>query len=596
MIHNKFKSLKNIETIKNFKFIISLIWKVNPLFCIAKLISVLVSTITPFIWIIFPKFIIDAIVSQSGYNNVLKYILLMCGCLFVITILNIYIDTYMGKYESLIQFRLGEIYYDKVMDLNYDDLENPQILDLFEKSKSGFDVYGFFNQLVSLVSSSISLIGYIAILFTFNWLMLFIVFAVVVINLFCNKKKNKYNYKMNEAIAPHNRKFSYMANIMFDFGYIKEIKVNNLKGFILDKYNQEIKCFKDIINVIFNKLLIFTATSSLASLLQTFALYSTVAYAAVKGSISIGDFSMYLSSISAASGVILGIVSGLLSINQSLKYTSNMRSFFELERKVDNKKTAELEKEITELEFENVSFKYPNTERMILKHISFKVKSGEKISIVGKNGSGKTTLIKLILRLYEPTEGRILLNGKDIREYDYREYLKTFAPILQDYKIFAFTLKDNIVFDHPYDEDKLNSIIEDSGLAEKLKSLPNGAMTSMYKQFDENGIEFSGGENQKVAIARAIYKNSPIILLDEPTANLDPLAEYDIYLLIYNMLKGKTSFFVSHRLASCRFCSRIFMIDDGKLVADGSHDELMKCCPIYNEMFNKQAQFYVSQS
>lgn len=304
---------------------------------------------------------------------------------------------------------------------------------------------------------------------------------------------------------------------------------------------------------------------------------------------------MYISSISAASGVIIGIIGNFMSITQNLKYATYMRTFFELERKAEKSGLTEFDHKKARIEFENVSFKYHGTDRYVLQNISFTVDHGEKISIVGKNGSGKTTLIKLILRLYEPTEGRILLNGRNIAEYDYKEYLEMFAPILQDYKVFAFTLKENIVFDREYDEERLIRILEESGLGDKLKKLPNGVMTPIYKQFEENGVEFSGGENQKVAIARAIYKDSPVILLDEPTANLDPIAEFDIYSLIYNMLKNKTSFFISHRLASCRFCNRIFMIDDGRLIGDGSHDELMKKCSLYNEMFTKQAEFYVKK-
>ena len=583
------------ELVKNLKFIISLIWKIKPAFCLAKLLVIVVSTVTPFIWIIFPKYIIDEIVSASGFEKVFRYILIMCGALFLIGIINLYLDTYVGKYEGLIQFSLLSLYNEKLMSLNYEDLENPQILDLFEKSRNGFHLYDFFDQSVSIISSFFTLTGYLAILFTFNWLMLFIVIAAVTINIFVNNKKNKNQYKMSEKAAPINRKLTYFANLVNDITYAKEIKVNNIGSFIINKYNKQVKEFKKLLTNIYRRLLAYNGVTSITSLLQTFFLYSIVGYAAFNKSISIGDFSMYISSISAASGVIIGIIGSLMSITQNLKYATGMRTFFELERKVEKGGVTEFDHKKAKIEFENVSFKYPGTDRYVLQNISFTVDHGEKISIVGKNGSGKTTLIKLILRLYEPTEGRILLNGRNISEYDYKEYLEMFAPILQDYKVFAFTLKENIVFDREYDEERLIRILEESGLGDKLKTLPDGVMTPIYKQFEENGVEFSGGENQKVAIARAIYKDSPVILLDEPTANLDPIAEFDIYSLIYNMLKNKTSFFISHRLASCRFCNRIFMIDDGRLIGDGNHDELMQSCSLYNEMFTKQAEFYVKQ-
>ena len=229
-----------------------------------------------------------------------------------------------------------------------------------------------------------------------------------------------------------------------------------------------------------------------------------------------------------------------------------------------------------------------------LDQVTMTVKTGSIYGLVGTNGSGKTTLIKLLLRLYEPTEGEILFNGVNINEYDYTDYLELFAPVLQDYKIFAFSCKENVVLNRAYHEEKMYNALYDSGLKEKISRLPDGVMTSVYKLFDENGVEFSGGENQRLAIARAVYKDAPVILLDEPTANLDPLAEYDIYMTIYQLLHHKTSFFVSHRLASCRFCDRIFVINEGKLVSSGTHDELIQHCGLYREMFEKQAQFYVN--
>lgn len=588
------KDKKTSDIIKNFKFSVSLIWKIQPSFCLVKLLNVAVHTVTPFIWIVFPKYIIDSIVYNHGTSTVINYIIAMSLSLLITSSLTVICDVYLSKYEALIQFSLCKIYGKKVMELNYEDLENPDILNLFEKSRNGFNIYGFFDQIVSIISSVVSLLGYIVILLTFNWLMLIIVLFVVFINLFCNKKTNKYQYKMQEEAAPINRKFSYLNNLMIGFDYAKEIKVNQLSGFVIDKYENEVSSFKRILNIVYKRLFVFLNITSLTSVLQTLSLYLIVSISAINKEISIGDFSMYITAISSASGTLVKIVNSFTAMGKNLKYATDMRHFFELNRKICCGGDKCIVGNRVELEFENVSFKYPNSDTYTLKNISFKVKDNEKVSIVGKNGSGKTTLIKLLLRLYEPTEGRILLNGKDIRTYDYNEYLAIFAPILQDYKIFAFTFQENIVFDKKVDTKKVYEAIEQSDLKDKIDSLPYGLNTSIYKMFDEDGIELSGGENQKLAIARAIYKDSPIILLDEPTANLDPIAEYDIYMLIYKMLNDKMSFFISHRFASCRFCDRIFVIDNGKLIGDGSHNQLYERCFLYKEMFDKQAQFYVN--
>lgn len=582
------------DPLRNFIFIISLIKESSPRYLFAKIISAIAQVISSFILILFPKYIIDSILEQHDYQYTLKVILFMCTVQLLVMAIRTYTDTYINKYSGLIQFDLVKIYGKKVMELNYEDLENPNIMNMFEKSKSGFDLYDFFDKLMSVATNMISLLGYIIILLTYNWIVLMVVLAVVAINLFCNKKKNQYYYKMSEAAAPLNRKFSYLATLMLGFDYAKEIKVNNLSEFIIEKYDSNIGSFRKLLSKLYRILLGYNIVTSATSLLQTFALYAIVAFSAVRGTISIGDFSMYTTAISATSASLIGIVVALVEIGQNMKYATDMRLFFELDRKVQHIDSPhEINHKKVDIVFENVSFRYPGTDRWILKKINFSVCHGEKISLVGKNGAGKTTIIKLLLRLYDPTEGRILMNGVDIREYNYAEYLDAFAPVLQDYKIFAFTCQENIVLNRAFDRKKMDHAIIESGLGDKIHNLPDGAGTSVYKLFDEHGIEFSGGENQKLAIARAIYKNSPIVLLDEPTANLDPIAEYDIYEKMFNLLKEKTCFFVSHRLASSRVCNRIFVIDNGQLVADGAHKQLVNECELYREMYEKQAQFYV---
>lgn len=590
------KKTTSSKYVENFRFVISLIWQTSPKFICAKFAIVLVNTISPFIMIIFPKLIIDSIIGGGDWISTFHLIAIMGIVLLVTTLLSTFLSATAQKYGDTIQYDLVRIYGKKVMSLNYEDLENPAVLDMFEKSKSGFNMYDFFDKIVAVITNVLSFIGYAAILFTYSRLMLIVVVAVVVINLICNAKKNKYYYKAGEDAAPMNRKFAYLAGLMYGFDYAKEIKVGGLSDYITDKYDDNIVGFKKIFRTLYRHVFLLSGVSSLTSVIQTFTLYSVVAYSAIQKTISIGDFTMYISSISAASGCLLTIVSAMIDISKNTKYATDMRLFFEMERKTEmGGILPDRSANNVDIEFRNVSFKYPRTERYVLRHISFTVHSGEKISIVGKNGSGKTTLIKLLLRLYEPTEGEILVGGKNITDYDYKAYLSLFAPVLQDYKIFAFSCKENIELNLEDNEERLMRAIHDSDLDEKISSLPNGVLTPVYKQFDENGVEFSGGENQKLAIARAIYKDAPIILLDEPTANLDPLAEYDIYTMIYHMLGNKTSFLVSHRLASGRFCDRIFVVDGGEIIADGPHDSIVKSCELYREMFEKQAQFYIDK-
>ena len=220
-------------------------------------------------------------------------------------------------------------------------------------------------------------------------------------------------------------------------------------------------------------------------------------------------------------------------------------------------------------------------------------KVGEKLAVVGMNGSGKTTFIKLMCRLYDPTEGEILLNGVNIKKYDYDEYLAVFSVVFQDFKLFSFSLGENVASGADYDVDKVMGSLHQSGFGERLATMPEGIKTSLYKDFDENGIEVSGGEAQKIALARALYKDSPFIILDEPTAALDPIAEYEIYSKFNEIVGDKTAIYISHRLSSCRFCDKIAVFDNGQIVQRGSHDELVADeSGKYYELWHAQAQYY----
>ena len=227
-----------------------------------------------------------------------------------------------------------------------------------------------------------------------------------------------------------------------------------------------------------------------------------------------------------------------------------------------------------------------------LKDVNLQINSGERLAVVGTNGAGKTTLIKLLLRLYIPTEGKILLNGRDINCFKYEEYAKVFSVVFQDFKLFAFSIDENICFKKAYNGQKLKSALEESGLADKIDRLPLGKETPLFKVYDDAGIELSGGEGQKLGIARALYKDSPVIILDEPTSALDPVAEYEIYQRFGGLVKGKTSIYISHRLASVRFADNIIVLDKGVIVEKGAHDVLIENNGLYSTMYHMQADYY----
>lgn len=244
------------------------------------------------------------------------------------------------------------------------------------------------------------------------------------------------------------------------------------------------------------------------------------------------------------------------------------------------------------IRFENVSFRYPGSEKYALKNFTMELKVGEKLAIVGMNGSGKTTMIKLLCRLYDPEEGQILLNGVDIRKFRQEEYLRLFSVVFQDFRLFSLPLGENVAADCSYEEEKVRRCLEDAGFGERLCRMQNGTKTYLYKDY-EDGVEVSGGEAQKIAIARALCKDAPFVLLDEPTAALDPLSEYEIYTGFDRIVGSKTAIYISHRLASCRFCQRIAVFQEGRLVQTGSHEELLaEQGGQYRKLWEAQAQYY----
>ncbi|MCL1788589.1 MAG: ABC transporter ATP-binding protein/permease, partial [Defluviitaleaceae bacterium] len=335
-------------------------------------------------------------------------------------------------------------------------------------------------------------------------------------------------------------------------------------------------------------------TSNFGSGVLTVASYLFIVVRAVTGAVSVG-------SIILLTGAIYNMVNGFRTLSETLHgmldQTDRIQStidFMEMPT-VMEKGSLPVEKRLDneyDIEFRNVSFKYPGSEKYALRNFSMKLYVGQKLAIVGMNGSGKTTMIKLLCRLYDPTEGQIILNGIDIRKYDYQEYLRIFSVVFQDFKLLSVKLGENLACGQVWDTEKATHILDEVGFGDRLATLENGLDTYLYNDY-ETGVEVSGGEAQKIALARALYKESPFILLDEPTAALDPIAEHEIYANFNKITGDKTAIFISHRLSSCRFCDDIAVFDEGELVQRGSHDTLVADeAGKYYELWTAQAQYY----
>jgi ABC-type multidrug transport system fused ATPase/permease subunit len=395
-------------------------------------------------------------------------------------------------------------------------------------------------------------------------------------------------------LAEIERRGLYLSDLFSSISFAKEIRLNILNDWLLKKLLEH----HDKSNALYKKVSGYrnrtAMTGAAGSLVQNSIAYAYLIHQVLNGLISIGSFYMYLSAVSAFTGAMRDVLSRLVAIRQFQPYHDAAEEYLNM------KNTLRLGKKPVpggeyHIEFRNVGFVYSGQNVNALSNINLSIKPGEKIALVGENGSGKTTLIKLLCRLYDPAEGQILLNGEDIRQFDYDGYLSLYSVVFQDFSLFAFSVKENVALSRS--EELPDAVVFDklvqSGLKGRLETLNAGIRTSVYKQFDEKGFEPSGGEGQKIALARALCKNSPIVILDEPASALDPKSEYEMYLTFNELVAGKSAIYISHRLSSCRFCDRIVVLQKGRVVETGTHDELLQAKGAYAELYNMQAKYYV---
>lgn len=343
----------------------------------------------------------------------------------------------------------------------------------------------------------------------------------------------------------------------------------------------------------------YQALSGAVSQIFVGVAYIFVCLKALGGAFGVGSIVQYVSAIIALSGGLSMLIAALGDLRNNTSFLRTVFEFLDMPNKMDQGDMAvgQNSDKGYDIEFCNVSFKYPGQENYALRNVSMTFHAGQKMAVVGMNGSGKTTFIKLLCRLYDPTEGKILLNGIDIRKYNYYEYRQLFSVVFQDFKLLSFGLGQNVASNMNIDADKANQCLRDAGFGIRLDKLPYGLSTALYKNFDENGVDISGGEAQKIALARALYKDAPLIILDEPTAALDPVAEFEVYNRMNDMIGNKTAVFISHRLSSCRFCQDIAVFHAGKLVQRGSHDVLVNDkSGMYYKLWNAQAQYYEAEN
>ncbi len=605
MSEAKQKKDKKPITRETLKFMIKLVWKEKPYLFFLYILDIVLVASMNLLGVIMPKFIMDEVAALLGGGAVEEHLPLAAlyagisvGLLLVLNILdNIngqLMDIANEWFQEYIDVKMGE----HAMKMDFEHTENPEALDALNKAEEGMSwysggVHGVLFALVQLLREAATLVGVVALIAATCPLLLPIqIISLIFITIF-NAKNNKIEMNSFLRLAKTNRLFGYVLYQLADFRLGKDIRLYDSAEMMCKKaevYSDESVAEWTDRN---KKQCKNSWCMDFINSLRDGASYFYIGYMALTKAISIGDFSMCVSAAGTFYWSLYRIVNGIQEINKKCAYAHRYIEFIEYPAAMPKGDKSVKQGEHI-IEFVHVSFKYPRSESFVLRDINITIKSGEHLSIVGLNGAGKTTFIKLLCRLYDVTEGAILIDGVNIKEYSDEEYRRLFAVVFQDFQLLAFSLKENVALNGEADEERINEVLKQSGLYEDAQKLENGLDTCLFKSFDEKGTELSGGQKQKTAISRALYRDAPIVILDEPTAALDPVAEYEIYRQFNTLVGGKTAIYISHRLSSCKFCDRIAVFAEDTIKEYGTHDELAdKPDGIYAEMFAAQAQYYL---
>lgn len=542
--------------------------------------------------IIVPALIVDCIVSKGAVSKVLLWAAVYAGITVLTDILrkslSLFSTAYWYRAANLATFHVCE----KGMQISCAELDSSQTLDEYNRAiRSPWEFLCIDDLVIKrLIGAILTILEMICILSQVHILVMIAVLLLsIVYAVLYWKKVNILHDKENE-IKNVERRLEYPLQLLQDHTYGKEVRIYNMYPLAIEHYHQ---LNQKEIQLTHASNRYAAGTDTLLQLIDTVKLilvYGAAVYKYLFHSLSLGSFAMYYGTLKALSDSLNALFQICSDIRECSLYYEDYEKF--INRNVDETKT---DKEVRNgaIEFLHVDFTYPGNETEILHDICFSIKKGEHIAIVGDNGAGKSTLVKLLTHLYEPTSGQIKIDGVDIKDIPKKDYFSLFAPVFQDFELYYISIGDNIAFlNAETDSDGIWNALQNSGSDELIRSLPSGLDTKVSKMLDAQGVEFSGGESQRLAIARAHYKNAPVLILDEPTAALDPIAEEEIYRYIHNMTKEKTTIYISHRISTTRHADRIMVVGEGHILEFGTFDELMENRGPYYEMFQMQAAPY----
>ena len=602
---------------------LKLFYKRYPQMILSRLISVVWNSLTPYVSIYLSALVIDELAGSRNVERLQLLVLITLASAAVIALGTALLKKWTEAQSAGMWFKVENILSEKMLDMDYvslDETHTAELLSTIRQNMNGGG-WGLYRVVVAyeeLCSSILTILGGISLTVSLfvsrvpdgagalsalnNPLVVLAVITVMLAVTFIapvlNNKSGSYYAKHADSHNLGNRLFSFFGWLGYYSELAPDVRIYR-QDRICNRHNHN-KDDTFCSNGLFARLAwgpmgLFAAAGSAVSVIFTGVVYAFVCLKALAGAFGLGSVTQYVASITKVSGGMSSFVSTLGDMRNNAPFLELTFEFLDIPNNMyQGSLTVEKRNDRKyEVEFRNVSFKYPGSENYALRNVNMKFEIGKRLAVVGMNGSGKTTFIKLLCRLYDPTEGEILLNGIDIRKYNYAEYMNIFSVVFQDFKLFSLTLGENVASGSRIDREKVIDCLNKAGFGGRLAEMPNGIDTYLYTDYEKDGVNVSGGEAQKIAIARALYKDSPFIILDEPTAALDPIAEAEIYGKFDEIAGDKTAIYISHRLSSCKFCDEIAVFHEGAVIQQGTHASLVADeSGKYYELWHAQAQYY----
>lgn len=505
------------------------------------------------------------------------------------------------KYPKVEEY-IHNLLHKKASEVELACFENSEFYDTYVKAtnEASNRAYSVVMNIMDFIWAAVNVAAGATLIATIDPLFLGIAFAPLICTLIVGKKQNKQRYERDSKNSELARQRDYVQRTFYLKDFSKEQRLTNISQVLFKRMRSSISEMKMVVNkhgyklMFFRYLFDFVFDVIVEAGSKLLAAYKTL----VSKTMLLGDCFVVINSISSLAGNFNYIGNIIYRLDEHSLYIDNLRQFLDYEIKIADDPTMPLASKFTTLQLHNMSFKYDEQGSNVLNKINLSIRSGEKIAIVGHNGAGKTTLVKLLLRLYDCTEGEILLNGQNIKNYRLSSYRNLFGTVFQDYLLFAVTVAENVMLKgnlSTQEKDKVNEAIKKAGIQEKIATLTNGIDSVVTKEFDEQGAVFSGGEAQKLSIARIFAANNEIVIMDEPTSALDPIAEQEMYKNMFDACKGKTVIFISHRLSSAAMADRIYLFENGEIAEQGTHSELISLNSKYADMWHKQADAYTEK-